>query len=72
MAEFKETPERLEVVRELEEAQAHLERAAELLSGQDNKDRAHKVRNVAQGAVSQRSLCAQDWSIEDRDAQAAA
>lgn len=63
---YEETPQRAEVVSELEAAQSHLTRASELLRVAGQRERAHKALNIAQQAAAQKCLLAQDWHLEDK------
>lgn len=65
MDEFIATSERKAVVAEFEKAQAHLERAAELLSEQGYRDRAQRTVDIAQRASNEKHLLALDWRDED-------
>jgi hypothetical protein len=62
---FKRTPERIAVMAELDQAQAHLVRAARMLTPMKLRERAHKTLNIAQRVSNKKSLLALDWHDED-------
>jgi Ni,Fe-hydrogenase III large subunit len=65
MDEFIETPERRAIVTELEQAQAHLVHAADLLGTMGLSERSHKTLNIAQRVANKINLLALDWRDED-------
>jgi hypothetical protein len=66
--EFEPSPDRDEIIRELEGLTGEAQRVADLLDRKGYKDDAHKVRNIAQSVSARRCLMAQTFAIEDRDA----
>lgn len=66
IVEYKETPERKEIVERLIRAKDDLEAVAVALNRSNQKERAHRVRNVAQSAAAHICLLSQDWKLEDQ------
>jgi hypothetical protein len=50
-----------DVFAELNQARAHLERAAQMMAARGYPNRAHKVLGAAQAADAQKYLLVQDW-----------
>lgn len=69
--EFKFTEDRAEIMRELLDLTQQAARVADLIHSKGYPEDAHKVRNVAQGAASRRSLMAQTFALEDERGRAA-
>lgn len=68
---FNQTPQRQELVTEIEQAQAQVEQVAATLRQVGLGDRAHKFANIAQSISAQQQLLARDWHEEDARARAA-
>ncbi|HEY0006205.1 MAG TPA: hypothetical protein VGB17_15605 [Pyrinomonadaceae bacterium] len=66
-ATFEQTPEREEIVAELQKAQASMERVGELLRQGGYSERARRADNIAQRIINKRELLCLDWQDEDAE-----
>lgn len=68
---YRKTGNRLHILVALSSAQESLEMAARAMEKDDQRDHAHKTRNIAQSASARRCLMEQTWEMEDAAKRAA-
>ncbi len=72
MVEFKQTPERMEIVRGLQQLTKDATAVGKLIETAGYRVRAHRLLNMAQDATNQLELLALDWRDEDIQSRNAA
>lgn len=64
---YEDTPVRRRITDALDLAQQLLTQASDDLAGLEQREDAHKVRNLAAGAQARRDVITQTWSLQDKE-----